>query len=96
MSTSYPATLPTVPGDQWNADRPNGYAYDEITDDENIVRFNRQRVEIDAADSAEAELRTLAYIDGSFQDDIRGASATAGHEITTGRWAVDIDIPVHY
>ncbi len=96
MSTRYPVTLPPVPDDRWNADRPNGYAYKEITDDEDIVRFNRQRVEIDAADAAEAELRVLAYIDGSFQDDLRGAVTTADHEITPGRWAVDIDIPVRY
>lgn len=46
------------------------------------------------ADTAEqAEERLFAYVDNDYEDDLRGATATAEEETAPGTWTVILAVP---
>ncbi|MGI5414161.1 hypothetical protein ACQEV9_46180 [Streptomyces chartreusis] len=47
---------------------------------------------IDATSPDEAELRVLAWINHSYEDDLRRATATAEHQASPHRWHVSLRI----
>ena len=92
MPTTYPVTLPPVPSDPetaWNGERVGNAVFDrpDYGSPSATTTFA-----IDAADSEEAELRVLAWIDHSYEDDLREATATAVREVSPGRWHVSLRI----
>ncbi len=84
MPTTYPATLPAVPVDRWNADKAR--------DVEFAQSYVISEFEIDADTAADAEARVLAWIDHDYEDDLRGATATGTEQLPGGRWRVHLKI----
>ncbi|GGP80835.1 hypothetical protein [Streptomyces melanogenes] len=93
MSTAYPVTLPPVPDDPetvWHAQRLS----DTVVERPAEGRPSATTLfAIDATSPAEAELRVLAWINHSYEDDLRQASATAEHQAGPHRWHVSLRIP---
>jgi hypothetical protein len=72
MPTRYPTDLPPVPADRWNCDtEPGGGDIDAGT------AYLHVHVGQPGPDPATTEKRALAYLDHDYQDDLRGAVATA-------------------
>ncbi|WP_326693368.1 MULTISPECIES: hypothetical protein [unclassified Streptomyces] len=92
MPTTYPVTLlpvPDDPGATWNAERIGETHFDHP--DEGWPSATTVYA-IDADSATEAELRVLTWIDHSYEDDLRRATATALLEAGTGRWHVSLRI----
>ncbi|PWI04914.1 hypothetical protein DIZ27_42450 [Streptomyces sp. NWU339] len=84
MPTTYPVTLPPVPTDPettWHAQRLSDTVFERP--DQGWPSATT-RFAIDASSSAEAELRVLAWINHSYEDDLRQAG--------THRWHVSLRI----
>lgn len=86
MPTRYPTTLPAVPVHRWNAEKVEP---DTIADD---ATYAETGFEIDADSAEDAEARTLAWIDHDYEDDLRGATATALRQVRQGRWRVRLRV----
>ncbi|WP_042422346.1 hypothetical protein [Streptacidiphilus anmyonensis] len=86
MPTRYPTALPDVPESRWNAEHTEPAT---IADD---ATYAEAVYEIDAESGEQAETRTLAWIDHEYEDDLRGATTTALHEVRPGRWCVRLRV----
>lgn len=85
MPTTYGMDLPAVPPDRWEAHwQGGGGDVDEGTAYSNFL--------INAGSAEEAERRLLAHVDHAYEDDIRGAVATAAATDRPGRWQVRINL----
>ncbi|MEU3907974.1 hypothetical protein AB0F20_29890 [Streptomyces goshikiensis] len=93
MPTRYPTSLPAVPENRWDAEKlaDRGIEYPaEGVEARPVAVADFSLV----ADSAEqAEQRLLAYIDNDYEDDLRGATATAAEDAAPGRWRVTLRVP---
>lgn len=92
MPTTYPVTLPPVPDDPesaWNAERVGDPIFEHP--DEGWPSVTNTYA-IDATDATQAELRVLAWIDSSYEDDLRRSTSTALNEVGQGRWHVALRI----
>ncbi|WP_327258183.1 hypothetical protein [Streptomyces sp. NBC_01244] len=96
MPTTYPTSLPAVPQNRWDAEKLGDRGIErpaEGTEGRPVAVADFTLL----ADSTEqAELRLLAYIDNDYEDDLRGASATATEETAPGRWLVTLRVPGEY
>ncbi|MFG1857575.1 hypothetical protein ACGFJT_37475 [Actinomadura geliboluensis] len=82
MATRYPTDLPDAPPGGWNYRRIDSGGDPDLGTSWLLI-------EIDADTAECAEKRTLAHIDKNFQDDLRGAVATAA-AAATGRHRVRV------
>ncbi|MFI1408785.1 hypothetical protein ACH4Y0_02425 [Streptomyces sp. NPDC020707] len=92
MPTTYPVTLPPVPGDPettWHAQRIGDTVIEQPDDGWPSATT---LFAIDASSSAEAELRVLAWISHSYEDDLRRATATAEHQAGPEHWHVSLRV----
>ncbi|MFE7133709.1 hypothetical protein ACFVIM_22925 [Streptomyces sp. NPDC057638] len=90
MPTTYPTSLPAVPADRWDAEKLGDRGIERPDDARPVAVADF----VLTADSPEqAEQRLLAYIDNDYDDDLRGASATAAEEAAPGRWRVILRVP---
>ncbi|MFD8385244.1 hypothetical protein ACFV2X_43130 [Streptomyces sp. NPDC059679] len=92
MPTTYPVTLPSVPNDPetaWSAERVGETVLEHP--DEGWASATTTYA-IDAGSRSEAELRVLAWIDHSYEDDLRQATATAVEQVDPNRWHVSLRI----
>ncbi|MFD3923054.1 hypothetical protein [Streptomyces sp. NPDC058595] len=92
MPTSYPVTLPTVPNDPETVWRAKRVSDTFIRRPDEGWPSATTWFSIDASSSEEAELRLLAWIDHSFQDDLRRSTATAFGEEQPGHWWVSLQV----
>jgi hypothetical protein len=84
VPTTYPSGLPSVPADRWGAEKLADLGIEQPDEGRPVA----------VADSAQqAEQRLLAYIDNDYEDDLRGATATAADESSPGRWRVTLRVP---
>ncbi|MFJ8018689.1 hypothetical protein [Streptomyces sp. NPDC096311] len=92
MPTAYPVTLPPVPVDPetaWHAQRISDTVFERP--DEGWPSATTLFA-IEASSPAEAELRVLAWINHSYEDDLRQATATAEHQAGPHQWHVSLRI----
>ncbi|BBC28720.1 hypothetical protein SGFS_000110 [Streptomyces graminofaciens] len=92
MPTDYPVTLPPVPDEPetaWRAQRVGDTVFERP--DEGWPSATTTFA-IDASSAAEAELRVLAWIHHSDEDDLRQATATAEGPAGPDRWHVSLRI----
>ncbi|MDX3020104.1 hypothetical protein [Streptomyces acidiscabies] len=92
MPTTYPVTLPPVPLDPetaWHAQCISDTVFERPDEgwSSATTLFG-----IDASSQAEAELRVLAWINHSYEDDLRQATATAEHQASPHQWHVSLRI----
>ncbi|MFB7896032.1 hypothetical protein ACFC1B_06855 [Streptomyces xiamenensis] len=84
MTTKFPAPFPSVPNHRWNAAKlghvEGGHAY----------AVNEYA--IDAESGEQAEVRLLAWIYNDYEDDLRGATATAVKRLPGGQWVVQLRV----
>jgi hypothetical protein len=88
MPTDYPVTLPPVPQDPetaWHAQRVSDTVFEHPNEGWPSATT---MFAIDASTATEAELRVLAWIHHSYEDDLHRAMATAKSE--AGRWHVSL------
>ncbi|MEU8911125.1 hypothetical protein [Streptomyces mirabilis] len=94
MPTDYPVTLPPVPQDPetaWHAQRVRDTVFERPDEGWPCATTT---FAIDASTATEAELRVLAWIHHSYEDDLRQATTTAESQAgrrrgQQGRSAVD-------
>lgn len=92
MPTTYPVTLPAVPADPettWRAEQVSKPAIEHPDEGRSTATSDYA---IDASSTEEAELRVPAWIDHSYEDDLRGATATSRGELSPGRWRVSLQV----
>ncbi|MCX5278109.1 MULTISPECIES: hypothetical protein [Streptomyces] len=90
MPTTYPTSLTTVPEDRWDAEKLADRGIERPAEGRPVAVADF----VLTADSAgQAELRLLSYIDNDYEDDLRGATATAAEEAAPGRWRVTLRVP---
>ncbi|MFE4829955.1 hypothetical protein [Streptomyces sp. NPDC056672] len=90
MPTTYPVTLPAVPDDPESAWRAERIGTTAVEHPGQGWPSATTTYAIDATGPHEAELRLLAWINHSYQDDLRNATATAINENTPGHWHVSL------
>ncbi|GAA3832135.1 hypothetical protein GCM10022226_61660 [Sphaerisporangium flaviroseum] len=85
MPASIEEILPKIPLDRWNAEQ---LGVEGDVDERTLKSFYA----IDADTGLEAELRVLAWILGSYENDLRWAKATADEApLRPGRWRVTVE-----
>ncbi|MGW2612719.1 hypothetical protein ACWC4A_52025 [Streptomyces mirabilis] len=92
MATDYPTSLPPVPDapeTAWQAQRVSDTVFERP--DEGWPSATTTFA-IDATTAVEAELRVLAWIHHSYEDDLRQATATAKGPAGPHRWHVSLRI----
>ncbi|MFK0154196.1 hypothetical protein ACIQVK_19250 [Streptomyces sp. NPDC090493] len=92
MPTEYPVTLPTVPLDPetaWHAQRISDTVFERP---DAGWPSATTLFAVDASSTSEAELRVLAWINHSYEDDLCQATATAEHQAGPERWHVSLRI----
>ncbi|MEU0234028.1 MULTISPECIES: hypothetical protein [unclassified Streptomyces] len=90
MSTTYPTSLPSVPQDRWGAEKLGDRGIEQPAEGRPVAVADFL---LDAGSASEAEVRLLAYIDNDYEDELRGATATAAEESAPGRWRVTLRVP---
>ncbi|MGW0672524.1 hypothetical protein [Streptomyces sp. NPDC002746] len=89
MYTTYPTSLPAVP-QGWDAEKLADRGIERPAQGRPVAVAD---FVLDAGSAEEAEVRLLAYIDNDYEDELRGATATAADESTPGRWRVTLRVP---
>ncbi|MEU9887983.1 hypothetical protein [Sphaerisporangium sp. NPDC051011] len=85
MTASIKGLFPELPIDRWNAKHLG-------VEGDIDERTLKSLYAIDAATGPEAELRVLAWIFGTYENDLRWAQATADEApLGAGRWRVTIE-----
>jgi hypothetical protein len=90
VPTTYPTSLPAVPENRWDAEKLADRGIERPAEGRPVALAD---FALDADTAEEAELRLLAYIDNDYEDELRGASATAAEESAPGRWRVTLRVP---
>ncbi|MEU3349971.1 hypothetical protein ABZ723_34370 [Streptomyces sp. NPDC006700] len=90
MPTAYPTRLPSVPADRWGAEKLADLGIERPDEGRPVAVAD---FVLDADSTEQAEQRLLAYIDNDYEDDLRGATATAAEESAPGRWRVTLRVP---
>ncbi|MFE3608250.1 hypothetical protein [Streptomyces goshikiensis] len=90
MPTRYPTSLPAVPQNRWDAQKLADLGFERPLEGRPLAVAD---FALDAGTAEEAEVRLLAYLDNDYDDDLRGATATAAEEVTPGRWRVTLRVP---
>ncbi|PCG87102.1 hypothetical protein CIB93_04445 [Streptomyces sp. WZ.A104] len=90
MPTTYPTSLPAVPENRWDAEKLADRGIERPAEGRPVAVAD---FALDAGTAEQAELRLLAYIDRAYEDDLRGATATAAEESAPGRWRVTLRVP---
>lgn len=85
MPYSFRNVLPNVPDNNWNANTRTG-AQDPETGLTTVA------VRIDADTPTNAEMRALAYLDATYEDDLRRAIAVTQHQLRPGRYLVHVHV----
>ncbi|MFE7114084.1 hypothetical protein ACFU99_01485 [Streptomyces sp. NPDC057654] len=89
MPTMYPTSLPAVPVNRWHAEKLADRGIERPLEGRPIAVTD---FVLDAGSAEQAEVRLLAYIDNDYEDDLRGATATAAEESAPGRWLVTMRV----
>ncbi|MEU7322725.1 hypothetical protein ABZ682_19540 [Streptomyces griseoviridis] len=90
MPTTYPTSLPAGPDDRWRAEKVADRGIERPAEGQPVAVAD---FTLDASSTKEAEVRLLAYIDHDYEDELRGATATAAQESTPGGWRVTLRVP---
>ncbi|WP_105974715.1 hypothetical protein [Streptomyces geranii] len=90
MPTTYPSGLPSVPADRWGAEKLADLGIEQPDEGRPVAVAD---FVLNADSAQQAEQRLLAYIDNDYEDDLRGATATAADESSPGRWRVTLRVP---